>query len=121
MPWGNETTHETDLEEVAQPIHIHHLCATSPTSGCRGGSFTPRLARRLARRGVSYVGRLRRPPHHTHTQSAWGKNPTQSNLAIKDAKKNLTRRSEQREQWEREPASFHIAESRTNMCEANPM
>jgi len=39
MTWGSEPPHDTDLEEVAQPHH--HLCATSPTSGCRGGLHTP--------------------------------------------------------------------------------
>jgi len=40
MTWGKDTTKETDLGEVAQPLHT--LCATSSTSGHREDARTPR-------------------------------------------------------------------------------
>jgi len=57
MPWGYRVpSHYLDVGDVAQPtISVCDLFEV----GCRGWHFTPRLARRLARRGVSVVWPLR--------------------------------------------------------------
>jgi len=63
MPWGHDTAPAIRRRRRRTKKGACGGCATSPRSGHRGAPLPHGTSAALRWRGVSYVGRLRRPPH----------------------------------------------------------